>query len=116
MAANYDFTLEQGANHSFEILYKNSDGSIFDFTGYDAKLQARKSTSASDVLIELVSSTDLIFNNSLGKITVNFLPSHTIPLSNTNQKLVYDLEITNGVNNVIRIIQGSITISPEVTR
>lgn len=116
MAANYDFTVEQGANHSFEILYKNSDGSVFDFTGYTAKLQARKTASASEVLIELVSPTDLIFNNILGKITVNFLPSHTITLANTTQKLVYDLEITNGATNVIRIIQGTITVSPEVTR
>jgi hypothetical protein len=116
MSANYDFSIDQGTNHSFEILYKNADGSVFDFTAFTAKLQVRKTVSAVDVLIELVSPTDLILNNSLGKITVNFLPSHTIPLANTIQKLVYDLEINNGVTNVIRIIQGTLTLSPEVTR
>lgn len=42
MAAKYDFTIEQGSNHSFQVQYKNADGSVFDFTGYSAKLQARK--------------------------------------------------------------------------
>lgn len=51
MAAKYDFTIEQGANHSFQVQYKNADGSVFDFTGYSAKLQARKTVSATDVLI-----------------------------------------------------------------
>lgn len=116
MAAKYDFTIEQGANHSFQVQYKNADGSVFDFTGYTAKLQARKSASATDVLIELVSPTDIVFNIPLGKMSISFLPEKTTPLANSKQALVYDLEVTNGVTNVLRIIEGTITISPEVTR
>lgn len=116
MAAKYDFTIEQGANHSFQVQYKNADGSVFDFTGYSAKLQARKTVSATDVLIELVSPTDIVFNIPLGKMSISFLPEKTTPLANTKQTLVYDLEVTNGVTNVLRIIEGTITINPEVTR
>ena len=88
MAGKYDFTIEQGSNLSFEVQYKNQDGSIFDFTGYSAKLQVRKSVSATDVLIELVSPTNIIFNIPLGKMTITFLPEHTTPLANSAQKLV----------------------------
>ena len=116
MAAKYDFTIYQGANHSFQVPYKNADGSVFDFTGYTAKLQVRKTVSAPDVLIELVSPTDIVFNIPLGKISISFLPEKTTPLANTKQTLVYDLEVTNGVTNVLRIIEGTITINPEVTR
>ena len=116
MAAVYNFTIEQGTRHSFAVQYKNQDGSVFDFTGYTGKLQVRKTVSAGDVLIELVTPTDIVINIPLGKLTITFLPAATIPLANSIQKLVYDLEMESGVANVIRIIEGAITISPEVTR
>jgi hypothetical protein len=115
MANEYNFTLDQGSNHSFEIEYKNSDNTIFDLTGYSAKLHVRESYNSA-ILIELLSPTDILITPLEGKLEINFSPSKTINLNRELKNLIYDLEIFLGVDNVTRIIQGKILFSPEVTR
>jgi len=58
--------------------------------------------------------TCTISDASAGKITMTMTNSTTSAIE--EGIYVYDLEITSGVGAVTRVLQGNITVTPEVTR
>ena len=58
--------------------------------------------------------TCTISDASNGKITMSMTNSTTSAIE--EGMYVYDLEITNSAGTVTRVLQGSITVTPEVTR
>ena len=55
-----------------------------------------------------------ISNASGGEITLTMTNSTTSGIE--EGIYVYDIEITSGAGSVTRILQGNVTVSPEVTR
>ena len=80
-------------------------------TGYTGAMQLRSSYDASTVALSI---TVAITNASQGILNISATSSSTAAL--TEGIYVYDLELTNSSGVVTRLLQGQVTVSPEVTR
>jgi len=109
-AGTYNFTLEQGATFN-RILTLQENSAAMNLSGYSVASKFR-STHDSSTVVGTFSCT--ITDASAGKLTLSMTNSATSAIE--EGIYVYDLEITSGAGSVTRVLQGKITVSPEVTR
>ena len=113
IAGIYNFTLDQGSTWTLQIVYKDSNGNPINLTGYTAEMQVRRKFDSDTAVLTLSTSN--------GGITI-VGATGTLNLIATDEQAaidpslyVYDLELsTGGVRT--RLIQGTVTVSGEVTR
>ena len=112
MAALTNLLSEQGATFTSTISLFNSDDTVFDLTGHTAAGQIRKSYSSSSAsaTFSISFSTD----RTEGQITLSLTPTQTAALD--EGRYVYDIETTASDSTVTRVLQGTVTVSPNVTR
>lgn len=114
-AVKYDFTIEQGATTVKPFVWKSGEGVPVDLTGSSVRMQVRRSPSSSDVLLEASTENDRIqLDATNGKFTL--VLSATVTAALNWMTGVYDIEVTSADDTVTRLVQGTITISKEVTR
>jgi hypothetical protein len=113
-AGTYNLTIEQGA--TFRLLVEWLDGSNpVDLTDFSARMQIRPYAASDEVFITLDTGSN-------GGITIesDWVILIEIPAEDTalldEYCGVYDLELESLTGVVTRLLQGSVTISPEVTR
>ena len=112
-AFTYHFTIEQGTSFSKPFVYKDSLGLPIDLSGFTARMQMRPSKSSSMVLLDLTTENGgIVIDGPAGAVTLVFTEAMTSALSRSG---VYDLELVNG-STVMRLVEGEITLSKEVTR
>ena len=109
-AGTYNFILDQGATFTRQLTVKDND-SAMDLTGYSVASKMRSTHDSSTVVGTF---TCTISDASAGKITMQMTNSTTAAIE--EGIYVYDLEITASSGTVTRIMEGSVTVNPEVTR
>ena len=109
-AGTYNFILEQGATFN-RILTVQENGSAMDLTGYSVASLMRSTHDSSTVVGTF---TCTISNASGGVITMTMTNSTTGAIE--EGIYVYDVEIASGVGTVTRLMEGTVTVNPEVTR
>ena len=117
MAGTYNISIEQNATFTFSCSWKDSTGTVINIQNYDAKMQIRKYSSHGDILITL--STDLLVGgiviDSNNLITVNI--DSDVTKGFISDEYVYDLLLIEKTNQeVIRLIEGTVTVSEGVTK
>lgn len=113
MASEVHFTLDQGSTFSINCVYKDALGNPVNLTGYTARSQARESVDASSTLWNLTSPANITLGSG-GEITLTIAATVTASYP-PGKTYFYDLELVNS-GTVIRLLQGQVFISPEVTR
>lgn len=113
MAATYNTTIDQGADWFINFTYENPNGTPVNITGYTAALQIRTSPLAKTTVLSLTNGSGITITGATGLIACQATAAQTTAI--TNGRYAYDLEIT-GSGIVTRIIQGTIEVSPQVTR
>jgi hypothetical protein len=110
MASKHDISLDQGSTFNILIALQDVSGSAIDLTGTTFKSQARVDFTAPTASFEFTAS---IPSPASGQfyLTLPAFQSSLIP----EGAYVYDVEMTTG-SVVARIIEGTITVRPEVTR
>lgn len=108
MAEVYTLHVDAGATWRVEFEYTNEDETVFDLTGYGAIMQFRE-TPASTLALELEADIDV----ELGRLV--FVASATDTSTLLLPTYAYAVELSNG-SEVIRLVQGSVHVSPEVVR
>ena len=130
-AVRYNFTIEQGTTVNFELQYQDSNSNPINLTGYSGRMQLRPNFAdeTNTVYITLSSSlnpdgTGLNFSGSNGTTPLSsgsigvYISSCTSSLF-TFDSALYDLELYSGSSDcpyTIRLVQGSVNISKEVTK
>jgi len=111
MAVSINHDMDQGANFSFSILTKDATGNALNLsTGYTAFAQMRKYYSSNTAITMNASIT-----GSTGNITVSLGPTATAAVK--PGVYFYDVELHSGGSTTVqRLVQGMITVYPEVTR
>lgn len=112
--AKRNWKIFQGA--TFRKLQRwRAGGFAVDFTGCTARMQVRSEVESPTVLLELTTENGGI---TLGGIdgTVALYVSATETAAIGWESGVFDMEIEWPGGDVSRIVQGSISVSPEVTR
>lgn len=110
-----DMTLYQGTTFRKTLIWKTGDPAVsVNLSGYTARMQARRKLSDPEILFELTTENGgIALTSAEGKITLYLSDVQTTALEG---RAVYDLEVVAPNNDVIRLVEGRITISPEVTR
>lgn len=109
MATKANIIIDQGTTFSTIINLTDDNGDPIDLTGYTGDSEMRKHYS---------SSNSTSFGVSLGGVdgTVVLTLSANQTSNLTPGRYVYDVEVTSGANVVSRIVEGIVTVTPEVTR
>lgn len=117
-AGKYNIKIEQGATYRQEFIWKDASDTPVDVTGYTARMHIRGKITDDDTLVELTTENDgIILGTTDGKITLQITADATSLYDWTCG--VYDLELVQVVGPetfVYRVLQGSVSVSKEVTR
>lgn len=117
-AATYDILIEQGSVFTLDLVYKDGNGIPINLTNYEARMQVRQKYASPDPAALSLSTSDnsITLGGALGTIHIEATSELTAAL--TIRKGVYDLELVppQGEDKAFRLIEGAVTISPEVTR
>lgn len=121
LAGTYNITCDQGSTYSLVVTVQYPDAEDptiyhpWDFTGYTARMQIRRTIESSTVLLELTTETGGIefTDEDNGEITLTISATETAALTSSG---VYDLEIVSSAGTVSKVIKGVFTLNPEVTR
>lgn len=114
MAHIYNPTVDQGAVWTIEIEYLDSNDNPIDLTGFSAAMQLRENYDSSTAVLTLTTQNGaIVIDGPNGTVTVTMTSQQTKDLDAT--WYLYDVELYSGAN-VIRLIQGQISIAGEVTR
>jgi len=120
-AATFDFKIEQGAKLSKRFQYNDEDGVAVPLTGFSGRMQIRETTADNTILLELTTANSrIIFEAGAVIGQIDWLVGATDTESGTLDWLsgVYDFEIVEDADpdNVIRLLEGKVTVDLEVTR
>lgn len=121
MAAEQDLEMDQGAYWSQLIDWKDEDENPIDLTNYTARMQIRRKVQSQSSLIELTTSNGRItLGGTAGTILLAIEADDTaaLPATPFDHRWYYDLELLPAGDEdlVVRLMQGRIVVSPEVTR
>jgi hypothetical protein len=120
-AGQYDLLkIEQGATFLFEVGWKDSTGELIDLTGYEARMQVRKTHKSATAILDLTSTGgDITLSDGAAfpNIVVEASATDTADIVASDLgAAVYDLELEDGDGRVTRVVEGKCLITPEVTR
>lgn len=112
-AGIYNFTIDQGSTWTLQLVYNDPQGAPINLSGYTAKMQVRrKFDSATAVLTLATGGQGITITGPTG--TINLIATDEQTGAIEGGLYVYDLELDNG-GAITRLIQGQITVSPQVT-
>jgi hypothetical protein len=120
MAAEYNFDYNQGTTLTFLVTYQDDQENPIDLTDYQfrgqIRLRMRDTTPAGEFVI---TGEDL--ENGLVRVTLQ--PQSLIGVQLTNPEtfrsrtsMVYDIEMESPLGDITRLLNGTVRVSPEVTR
>lgn len=110
MAAIFSFDIDQGTSFFMTLQPRSANGEFINLNGYGVRGQIRKSyqsVNKVDFTTEITDATNGVFNISL-------TAAQTAAIKEGRN--VYDIELFDGSGQVIRLMEGTITVNPEVTR
>lgn len=114
-ATKLDLEIEQGIPYKKKFLVRNEDASLPNMTGWTARMQFRPYVSSSQVAVDAsTSNSKLIIDTATSSIEINLSEADTTAFSSV--KYVYDLELLDATSKPIRLLQGNVSVSQEVTR
>jgi hypothetical protein len=108
MATKANLVIDQGTDFLTTITLTDDDGDPIDLSNYSGAGQIRKYYTSSNAVNFSVTADEFgVVSLSLSSAVTN-----TIPYG----RYVYDVELTDQANQVSRIMEGLVTVTPGVTR
>lgn len=109
-------TIYQGATFHKRFIWQSASGSPIDLTGCTARMQVRAKVTDPAVLIELTTEDGgLTLGGATGTIDLEISDEDTRVITSWKGG-VWDLLITFPSGETYRIVEGTIVVSPGVTR
>lgn len=124
MTAQYDLRIRQGQDEAVVVRWLEDDLPV-DLSGATGLFQIRTTTAAGSAIFEATPTLDDTTNVSLdipGADSASWLIPAARPLVVGSDGVlwvdlgVYDLKLTLAGDTVVRLVQGRVWISPEVSR
>ena len=106
-----ELTIDQGATFESSLDLVDDDGAAINVAGYVFSGQIRKSYYSLNPTANLTLN---IVNAANGNVNI-FLSSATTANIKAG-RYVYDVKMTDTTNTVTRIVEGIITVTPQVTK
>lgn len=113
MAARANLQIDRGTTFSSDVTVIDTDGTAFDLSGYTAAAKMALGYASTRTRVTLTSSINA--DPTTGIITISLTADQTKNLE-APARYVYDVEITKTSDSTVtRVIEGIITVSPDVT-
>ena len=113
MAARANLTIDKSATFSSDVTVSDTDGTAFDLTGYTAAAKMAKGYASTQTRVTITAAINT--DPTTGIITLSLTADQTKALD-APARYVYDVEITKTSDSTVtRVIEGLITINPDVT-
>ena len=109
-----NLTFSQGATWKLAMTYTDADGGAIDLTNYTARMQARVTHESDATVLSLTNGAGITLGGTAG--TIDLLVAATATAAIDADQYVYDLEIASASDEVTRVVQGTLLVTPEVTR
>lgn len=109
MATKANLVIDQGSTFSSDLNLTDENGDPLTLTGYTANSQIRKWYSSTNAAATFATT----INTVSAVITLSLTANQTSNL--VAGRYVYDVEITDGTA-ISRIVEGIVTVTPQVTR
>lgn len=109
MATKSNLVIDQGSTYSTTLNLTDENGDPLALAGYTANSQIRKWYSSSNAAAVFTAS----INVDSAVITLSLTANQTSNL--VAGRYVYDVELNDG-SEVSRIVEGIVTVTPQVTR
>lgn len=108
MASKANLVIDQGTTFTTTITVTDDEGTALDLNGYTGAAQIRKHYTSSNSVNFTVSITA-----ATGEVTLSLTANATANI--VAGRYVYDCELTNS-GTVSRVLEGIVTVTPQVTR
>ena len=108
MATQVNLLIDQGATFSTVIDLVDENGAPINLSSYTGASQLRRHYTSSNAISFTVALT------SNGVITLSLTANQTTSL--TAGRYLYDVEVTDNSGIVSRIVEGIVSVTPNVTR
>tara|TARA_E500000081_G_scaffold54829_1_gene57749 strand:- start:296 stop:622 length:327 start_codon:yes stop_codon:yes gene_type:complete len=108
VASINNIIIDQGTTFTLSVILTNDDNTPKDLTNYTIASQIRKSYYTNTFTAFTTSKVDLT-----GEISISLSAAETSALK--AGRYVYDIEIEDP-SETVRVIEGIVTVTPEVTR
>lgn len=109
MSIKANIVIEQGATYSTTVTVTDNDGDTITLDGYSANAMMKKHYTSSN---SYSFTTAIDANNGLITLSMTANTTDAIPAG----RYLYDLEVTDASNNVTRLLEGIVTVTPSITR
>jgi hypothetical protein len=126
VAGQLNLEIDAGSYWSYTITWKDSAGNPVDLTGYQAQMQARPSVDSATVEFSLATPGNSLIPAPDGQITLGGVDGTLLlelPASASSARGVrsrrsfsYDLEVVPPNGKTLRLLEGYVILTPEVTR
>ena len=113
-AGNLKLTIEQGAKFYQKFTWRDSKGAVVNLTDYTALLQIRKDKEDKEWLIELKDTAGITLGGEAGTVELRINSADTTSVS--WMKAVYDLKLTDPAGEAIRLLEGEVEVSYQVSK
>jgi hypothetical protein len=110
MATVSNLFVDAGASYSNIITVAATNGQALNLAGYSVASQMRKSYQSSTAY----NFTASIYDAATGKVRLQLTPtqSEAIPAG----RWLYDVEITSPSGSKTRVVEGIVTVNPQITQ
>lgn len=143
-AAKYNISVDQGSSFALHFQYTDKDDAAVNLSGYSARMQVRRSTKTSRIILDIstsgvtgggttgefvlgggISGTGGIFLNASlvgatgasGTTGGIYVSVNSESMANVPEgRHLYDMELTNAAGKVQRLVEGAFEVLPEVTK
>lgn len=115
--------IEQGATFTLGFVWHQAgpvvDGEVtpgdpYDLTGWVARMQIRKAQQSPALVDASSTNGKITLGGATGRIDVKLTDEDTDLL--TTKTALYDLELENPTGDVFRLLQGPVTVDPNITQ
>jgi hypothetical protein len=110
VAVKANILIDQGTDYSTTIYVSDDNDVAIDITGYSFAAKARKHYTSNTAYSFTLTITDA----EEGEVTMSMNAVSTANIA--GGRYVYDCEMTDTSNVVTRLVEGLLTIKPQVTR
>lgn len=119
-AVNRPIAIEQGATWTLGFNWHqagadaNTPGDPYDLTGWVARMQIRRRQGTPILLDASTSNGKIVLGTTNGRVDIKFSDEDTDGLATASA--LYDLELENPAGDVFRLLEGAVTVSPNITQ
>lgn len=111
MANQVELFCDQGTDFSYQLDLSNDDGTALNVANYTFTSSIRKSYYSSSVTANM---TVAIVSAANGNVLISMNSATTSNI--VAGRYLYDVKMKDNTNNVFRVIEGIITVYPQITK